>query len=276
METFRAILLGSVCLFLMFWAFGFWAFGMNWSALGLVVLTALWAPWGWSYGKRRLIPAVGFTGVALMLAWLPFVEYDQRVQALSARLDRGPAAYSPRDKLGIYGLNLVMGVSGGLLGFPEVAAETLLLAIPGPKTRVFHSDFPLASPMVRQEVAAMMKRKQPGSKELFWRYDASESFRAGLALNSLVLTGTPNEAGWTFTGVVQVSYPQRYRLVLGSFGGHTFQIEEGLFGMLERAGWLHPYEAAWTWTMQSNDPRLGDLTTPHRGWLEALAVQAAP
>jgi hypothetical protein len=45
---------------------------------------------------------------------------------------------------------------------------------------------------------------------------------------------------------------------------------EGLFADLQRAGWLHPFEAVWCWSVTEVDPRLEALETPERGWLERL------
>ena len=268
MTAARTFFLSLASAFLAFWAFGFWAFGMNWSALLLFSSAVLWSPFGWEYRKKRVFSLLIGVLMALLFVWLPFVEYDRRVVELSAKLDNGPAAFSFRDKLGIYGLNGVMGGAGAVLGFPEVAIETLYLALPGPKTRVFESDFPLASPKVRKAVAKRIKSGRAGTQNITWTYDTHESLRAGLALNSMLLKGEPVGDDWQFTGVVEISYPHRYRLVLAQVAGHTFQIEEGLFGMLEQAGWLHPYDAEWTWTMTVDDPRLADLTTPRRSWLE--------
>ena len=52
------------------------------------------------------------------------------------------SSFSLKEKLAIYGLNIIMGVVGYPI-YPEVSKETLLLMFPPPKKgiRIFYSDF---------------------------------------------------------------------------------------------------------------------------------------
>ncbi len=230
-------------------AFGFWAFGMDLSALGWLAVGATALPIGWS--RWRLVPFFLAALATAPLSVASVYEYGHRVEVLSAKLAGGPDAFSAREKLGIYGLNLAMGVTGAAVGFPEVAMETLLLTIPGGPVRNFESDFPMRSPKVRDAVAAMLVDSRP--RTVAWAYSGQDSMRVALACNSLHLTGEPvvddGRRGLRVSGRVQISYAERYFLVIGRIPGRTLGIEEGLFRMLERAGWLFPYDAVWTWTV---------------------------
>ena len=236
-----------------FVAFGFWAFGMDLSALGWVAVGALAIPWGRFRWRLFRVGLGGLIAAPLMVGSV--YEYGHRVEVLSAKLSGGPSAYSSREKLGIYGLNLAMGVVGSAAGFPEAGVETLLLMVPGPSERVFESDFPMRSPKVREAALAMLRSPTP--RTVVWAYEPSESARVALACNALHLTGKRVEEngrrGVQIRGRVDVSYADRYFLVMGRIPGRTIGIEEGLFRMIERAGWLHPYDAVWSWTVWESD-----------------------
>ena len=232
-----------------FVAFGFWAFGMDLSAVGWLMIGAAAIPLRWTPGRWLALALAALVAPALMVGSV--YEYGHRVEVLSARLDRGPSAYSARDKLGIYGLNLAMGAVGALVGFPEVAMETLLLTVPGPRERTFASDFPMRSPKVRTAARAMLGDPRP--RTVVWSYEPSESARVALACNALHLVGEPvrqgSRRGVEIRGTVEISYADRYFLEMAHFPGRTIGVEEGLFRMLEVAGWLHPYDAVWIWTV---------------------------
>ena len=46
---------------------------------------------------------------------------------------------------------------------------------------------------------------------------------------------------------IGIKYPKKYVLKLFTYGGETFEVQEGLFYMLGEAGWYHPYVARWEW-----------------------------
>jgi hypothetical protein len=87
------------------------------------------------------------------------------------------------------------------------------------------------------------------------------SLRVALALNSplyLKAVAYPRGTGWRleFQGRAAVRYPSRSRVPLGRLFGQPLVIEEGLFAALQDAGWLHPYEAVWSWSVEERGPRL--------------------
>lgn len=219
----------------------------------------------------------------LLLAWkLPLLEYADRVETLAET-----PHWSPRDRLGVWLLNLGMAGAGAALGLPEVAAETALLALPGPRRRSAQSDFAMGSPAVRRALnrqVAHLPARPDHRRDLvpqtvvFGGDPLRESARVALALNPATLTGwaEPTPQGWRLhlTARVAVDYPPDARLHLLTVNRRPIVIDEGLFTRLQRAGWLHPFTMAWTWTMAADDARLADAETVGRGWAEALWVEA--
>lgn len=237
------------------WALGFAAFKLPLGTLALTLAVGAYA-----LGCRRpsLRAFVAGTGIVVMASPVSLWEYVERVDALSARLGQGPAAFSTWDKVGIAGLNVAMAGVGAAVGFPEAALETTLLFVPGPDTRHFRSDFPMRSPMVQRAVCDALRRERSRRHRVVWSYPAADdSMRVALALHPFDLRLTPVEEagrrGVRAQGTIAVTYPTRYRLHLFSVptphGSRSVGIEEGLYGMLQDAGWMHPYDAEWTWTV---------------------------
>lgn len=231
-----------------------------------------------SRGRMLLIPALL---VSAFLFWkIPAREFQGALQHLRNKKEQaGPSSFSTRDKLGVYGLNVIMALGGFVAGFPEVAQETLSLCLQGPSTRTWHSDFAMRSPKVRAKIRQLIEfADNQGSVEqpltlptasIAWRsYSmSSDSARVALALNSpLVLGGTAHREGahWRLelVGRARAEYPRRSLLPLFSLEGERVELDEGLFWVLQENGWLHPYMAEWRWSILSTDPRLQDLQTP--------------
>lgn len=98
--------------------------------------------------------SVFVVGVIVLITtiYYPIVEVNNRINSLGkkSRNQSYFSSFSTRDKLGIYGLNVMMGLIGYPL-YPEVSKETLMMAFPPPKNgiRVFHSDFTIYSDEVK-------------------------------------------------------------------------------------------------------------------------------
>lgn len=207
----------------------------------------------WTLPWRRLGLARAAVAVAWLVAagfgwWVPLFEYQDRVDGLAAKLDRGgPEALDARDLSGVWLLNLGMAAGGLLVGFPEVAMETTLLAVPGPEVRRFESDFAMASPRVRAAAAGIARDGR--SREVAFTYHDHTDARVGLALNVLALEGACEEGRLALVGRVDVDYPARGRLPLFVARGRAIAIDEALFHALEVRGWMFPYVAEWRWTV---------------------------
>lgn len=179
------------------------------------------------------------------------------------RLAKQVPTLSTKEKIEIYGLNLIMGVAA-LPVYPEVARETLTLTIPNSKgqTRIFKSDFMLNSHEIKRELEKLYielneygagRKKHLLEKKISWpaevyKQQFSPEARVALALNPCILTIEANYIGeslWQIevSCLVEVSYPeQSYVTILES---PQLRVEEGLFYQLQKSGWLHPYKAEW-------------------------------
>jgi hypothetical protein len=207
--------------------------------------------------------------VALGLGWRTPLREVNRASARLAALPRAEGAleaFSLRDKLAIYGLNVAMGTAGLVL-YPEVASETLLLTLPAgdPQTarRIFHSDFPLRSPriaaVVRSFEGQLADATSGAGPPVFPRQRVAwapgsvpaapgemES-RVRLALDPCEVSATARRSGsdWVLDVAVEarVAYPRQARTCL--WREPELCVEEGLFWVLQEAHWLHPYTAVW-------------------------------
>ncbi|RMF89525.1 MAG: hypothetical protein D6736_08215 [Nitrospinota bacterium] len=241
----------------------------------------------WRFRRLRLVRWIALLLViaATILGWyVPFHEYADRVEYLSRKKIEGPNTFSTIELAGIWTLNIGMAAGGWLAGFREVAAETLLLAIPGPNERQWASDMPMRSPKVRRVLAEMLREARRSGQtdyklrkyRIGWSYNPRhESIRTALALNPFTITGHAIKHGdrWLLKlrGTVRIEYSRKYKLMLfRSLRGRKIVIDEGLFWVLQERGWFFPYQAVWTWSVWSDDPRLEDLNSVYRGWLEKL------
>jgi hypothetical protein len=214
--------------------------------------------------------AVGVLGLTAG-APLAAVEIQHRLDIMAERLVANGWRLSTPERVQVATLNLAMGLGGYALGYPEVASETLWMFVPGPRERTWRGDFAMESPLVRENVRAMLeearrqgKAKGPvtlSKRRVLWtkRHQGRDSLRVALALNSplwLEAVAYPEDKGWRLEiqGRAAVRYPSRSRTPLGRLFGQPLVIEEGLFAALQEAGWLHPYVAVWSWTVEAEDP----------------------
>jgi hypothetical protein len=223
---------------------------------------------------RVLKFATSFVLVPATLALLPLMmqEVDQKVEQLSRKPRGDVSAFTLQDRLGIYGLNIVMGAVGYPL-YPEAAKETLLMMLdPGPfARRVFHSDFGLGSYKVRASLRDFAASLQPddtasersyGPVRIEWTrsdYRLTEpEARYALALNQTRLTARAERRGvrWLIDvrHEMEVKYPESIYVTL--VGRPRLRVEEGLFWVLQNYGWLHPYTAEYRFLVYNDDPRL--------------------
>ena len=248
-------------------------------ALSLTVLLRLWIPSvalaalcvSLAPGRRsRRVRRTAFgMGVVGLVAGAPLAvrELQHRLDTLAGRLAAQRGTLSTPERVQVAALNLAMGLGGLLLGYPEAACETLWLFVPGSPVREWRSDFAMGSPLVRQRVRDMLaearRRGRPGEsvklsrRTVAWTAEAlaRDSPRVALALNSpleLEAVAHPRGSGWRLElqGRAAVRYPARSRVSLGRVFGQPLVLEEGLFAALQNAGWLHPYTAVWSWSVE--------------------------
>lgn len=247
-------------------------------ALGIATLLLLWvpgvalaalcvalAPWRLSRGIRLTALVAGVLGLTAG-APLAVREIQHRLDTLARSLAEKGWRLSGPERVQVATLNLAMGLGGYALGYPEVASETLWMFVPGSPVREWRGDFAMESALVRQHVRDMMEEARRlgragapvklSRRRVQWtkRDLGRDSLRVALALNSpLILDAVayPEGTGWRLElqGRAAARYPSRSRTPLGQLFGQPLVIEEGLFAALQAEGWLHPYEAVWSWTV---------------------------
>jgi len=261
-----------------FFLLAVWGLLFNAPTVAVVAFTAAWILFplfNRIKAVRVLKFAVSFVLVPATLALAPLMiqEVDQKVEQLSRKPRNDTSAFTLQDRVGIYGLNIVMGVVGYPL-YPEASKETMLMVFdPGPfARRVFYSDFGLGSYKVRaslRDFAAGLQQGEAstssctyGPVSIEWNrsdYRLTEpEARYALALNQTTLTATAERRGerWLIDvrDEMEVKYPQSIYVTL--VGRPRLRVEEGLFWVLQNCGWLHPYTAEYRFLVYSDDPRL--------------------
>jgi hypothetical protein len=252
----------------------------------LFLLTAAWWAWWWAAPGWRPTRRHARSAVQLLLLWAvgapnTLLELGRSMNTLQLQIDRhGAGSLQDHQLFGIYALQLGLGAAGHTLGLHEVAWEAWGLARPGEAERRWPSDFALRDPKVRRAIAGW-RTAPPGPlppAEVAWTsyFGPGVSPSVSLALNCpLSLTGTKAEDGTIEVAAsCLVAYPQHARLPLTTVLGEAVGIEEGVFWALQERGWLHPYTAVWTFSVQSDDPRLGEVERAQLGRREELLVGA--
>ncbi|MCG8571993.1 MAG: hypothetical protein MJB14_17805 [Spirochaetes bacterium] len=191
-------------------------------------------------------------------------EVNKTIADLSQKLP-DYTAYSTKDKIAIYGLNIAMGISG-LLIYPEAAIETLLLIFPTPEDnqRNFNSGFALKSQKIKQKIEeyhAVLRNSQQQKIEFpaeriawkgleIYKKLLDHEARVALALNPCFISASAEkiEDYWKLDIVcsIRCEYPQSSPSPLIS--QPELIVEEGLFWVLQKSGWLYPYTANWHFT----------------------------
>lgn len=156
------------------------------------------------------------------------------------------------DKVIVYSGHATMVAGGFLAGYPEVAQEAFYLHVPGPERRYWRSDFPAHSPLVQEHMAVLRKQIVNGQSRattrVAWTHYTQANQRWGLALNALQLVAERSKGHIHYQGTVECSYPEDAPIVLPTGLGFGIPLNEGLYRSLEKAGWLHPYDAVWVWS----------------------------
>ncbi len=254
-----------------------WGLVFNAPTVSIVAFTAGWIllPLFNRFKAIQVLKfGVSFVLIPATLALSPLMigEVDRQVEALGRKNRHDLSAFDLRDRVGIYGLNIVMGAVGYPL-YPEASKETLLMMLePGPfARRVFHSEFGLGSRKVKErlgEFAAGLETDDSSSTRSYGpvRIEWSKSdyrltepeARYALALNQTSLTAKAERRGerWLIDvrHEMEVKYPDSILVTLIS--RPRLRVEEGLFGVLQNCGWLHPYTAEWRFLIFSDDKRL--------------------
>ena len=160
-----------------------------------------------------------------------------------------PSNFSWINKAEIYVLGLAIGVIGYPI-YPEVAREHLMMYRPfSNKPKVINSDFFRGSPVVEN---AIKRAKRSGKAyrlawpsstyKLSFQSDEYKEARVALALNGGYVRIQDNKVIVS----INIKYPQNsFAPLIVIKGLGTIGVEEGLFWILQKVGWLYSGEVEW-------------------------------
>lgn len=263
------IRLGMTSGFTIFTIIALWSIAAQVISLAIpaLILTGVFFPIKIHQWHHR-IKIIFLIMVSSLILWYAILsEIMLRQQHLAAKLQAGGApALNFSNKVAIYGGNIVMAAGGYLLGMPEVAKETLLLGFPGEKVRRFDSDFAMQSPRVRAALEPFINSlaNYPPETQVVempaividWSHGeyVGDDRRVALALNAFTVTAKayrePERWRIECRGTVAIKYdPNQQPTRLLNLFGLEIVIDQSLYWGLQEAGWLHPYTAAWHWTI---------------------------
>ncbi len=245
--------------------FTIWAiiFHSYYTSLLLLIGTLVVFPVNW---KIRFIKTTLLTIVIIVTIFsyhLPVKEINNQIEQLSnkSRDTEDLHMFSIRDKIGVYGLNILMSTCAFPI-YPEVSRETFMMMFDNNnKPRIYSSDFAKESIIIqkvidevnrdlleldlKESVYIVEKRISWNSKDYIF---GTKEARYALALNpsNAIFTATKIDSNWYIKVELNVicEYPSNSNVVLIS--NPLLSIEEGLFWVLQETGWLHPYTAKWT------------------------------
>jgi hypothetical protein len=185
-----------------------------------------------------------FLAINLALAPDTLRTYDARRISWFAKVREGKGLRL-HEKLGIYGLNAVMALFA-LPFSPEASRETFFLMFPARNgARRFEGSF-----FLRSEKALSALKARRGREEVLVSWSVSEyalgnaESRCALALNPCFLSVAEEDGRVFCSARVRVEYPSVCEVVLLE-KPLRIVCQEGLFGYLQKIGWLHPYDAVW-------------------------------
>jgi hypothetical protein len=242
-KFFFCLILSSTYLFITSWSF---CFGFSISYI-LFVIIPIGIILKHKPKRKNIFRNSILIGYVIFFLFFPFTlkEYNNKSEFLQSTIDKG-LSLSFKDKLGIYGLNLILGIVGYPL-YPEVSKETLLLSIPCmDDKRVFSDDFFLSSEKIKNEIKKMTQLNHPYEKRILWNMSeyslGKKEARYALALNPCTLKVINSKDHSEISVSVRVQYPEKTTAILLN-KPFLLKVEEGLFGYLQKEGWLFPYEA---------------------------------
>lgn len=222
------------------------------------------------YTITRIILSAFAIILIIMFTDLPVREVQSRFNRLAheVRTD-GPASLSFIDKLTVYHTNIIMSLSGRLLGFPEYSRQSWRLCTGGGAQHSWHSDFALKSPKVagvfRNWTVLLERQRRDVSyvslpaRFISWQ-NTQEDRRVALALNPVRLEAKACPVGqrWRFDcrATTRMKYGKSGARVIISVADRQLMLPEAPFWALQQAGWLKPFTAVWEWSFFSDDKRL--------------------
>ena len=160
-----------------------------------------------------------------------------------------PSNFSWLNKAEIYVLGLTLGAAGYPL-YPEVAREHLMMYRPFPdKPKVIENDFFRGSPIVEKAIRKAKASGKPfrlawpsNTYKLSFDPDKYKEARIALALNGGYVRFERNKVIVS----IDIKYPQKsFAPLIPIKGLGIIGVEEGLFWVLQKEGWLHSGKVEW-------------------------------
>ena len=177
-----------------------------------------------------------------------------------------PSNFSWINKAEIYALGLAIGVIGYLI-YPEVAREHLMMYRPfSNKPKVIKSDFFRGSPVVERAIQIAKRTGKPyrlawpsSTYKLSFDPDAYKEARIALALNG----GYVRIEGHNVIASINIKYPRKsFAPLIPIKGLGTIGVEEGLFWVLQKEGWLHSGYVEWRNRSHTPSTRIRSASDP--------------
>jgi hypothetical protein len=271
---FRTVLTALWFVFLLIFI---WALCFHWHCLCFLLLPVvfLFLPLrikNRPFIKIRLILFSIMVFLSISTFEISISELNKRIMQLAAkpRDQNSLSVFSLRDKLGIYGLNVIMGAVAYPF-YPETSKETLMMVFKSPPNskRTFESDFALGSARVRNVLEGFLENletnheeKEQFKKQISWPIEeyrfGNKEARYALALNpaDISILAMKQNSSWVIEVRLQVrcEYPKNSYVTLIS--KPELKMEEGLFWVLQQSGWLHPYIAEYHFHLYGGENNL--------------------
>ena len=161
-----------------------------------------------------------------------------------------PSNFSWINKAEIYTLGLAIGVIGYPI-YPEVAREHLMMYRPfSDKPKAIKSDFFRGSPVVERAIQIAKKTGKPyrlawpsNTYKLSLNPNKYKEARIALALNGGYIHIKNNNV----IASIDIKYPRKsFAPLIPIKGVGTIGVEEGLFWILQKEGWLYSGKVKWT------------------------------
>jgi hypothetical protein len=166
-----------------------------------------------------------------------------------------PSNFSWINKVEIYALGIVMSAVAYPI-YPEVAKEHMMMYSPFEENpRIINDDFFLPSAVVQDAIKKSKYLKRPyrlawpaSAYRLSFNSKAYQEARIALALNGGYLRVEDNKV----IVRIKIAYPKKsYAPLIPIPGIGTIGVEEGLYWVLQKEGWLHEGYVEWVTALPS-------------------------
>lgn len=253
--------------------FSIWAIVLNsyYTAIVITSFIVLIIPVIWKYKYLKFIYFITVLIITISTYQQPIKEINRQIEYLSTkpRDIQNLQFFTLRDKIGIYGLNLLMSLTAYPI-YPEISKESFLMIFKtSSNKRTFKSDFPEGSKVINNYINEFNNNLISLDKDInYYETEKRISWSSGyyklgnkearyaLALNPSNTSFSAQKINgyWEviIKFIVDCKYPQHSNITIIS--EPELKVEEGLFWVLQELKWLYPYRAIWiySYSIKSN------------------------